>query len=125
MSKNPVGLAIPPSACDEEFVVSSINAIINNLEMIENVIVNNLANQNKAPYQLIKKRAENKRLLISTSNSQLKSQHSAHSASGQLQTFKPNQFCSKPSQAQIQSSNCSAMKTNSKNSVKTTVKSRK
>ena len=57
-SRNPVGLAIPPSEYDEEFVVASINAFINNLELIDNVILNNLANQNKAPYEHIKKRAE-------------------------------------------------------------------
>ena len=93
MSRNPV--AIISSAYDEEIAVTSINAFKNNLEMIENVIFSILANQNKAPYQLIKKRAENQRFLTSTSNSQLKFQHSAHSGSGQLKTFKPNQFCSK------------------------------
>ena len=31
MSRNPVGLPIPPSEYDEEFVVASINAFINNL----------------------------------------------------------------------------------------------
>ena len=44
MSRNPVGLAIPPSEYDEKFVVASINAIITNLELIDNVILNNLAN---------------------------------------------------------------------------------
>ena len=58
MSRNPVGLAIPPCEYVEEFVVASINAFINNLELIDNVIINKLANQNKAPYELIKKRAE-------------------------------------------------------------------
>ena len=36
ISRNPVGLAIPPSEYDEEFVVASIRAFINNLEMIDN-----------------------------------------------------------------------------------------
>ena len=67
MSRNPVGLAIPPSAYDEEFVVASINSFVNNFEMIENIIQNNLAHQNRSPYRLIKKRAENKRTLTSTS----------------------------------------------------------
>ena len=49
MSQNPVRLAIPPSEYDEEFVVASIRTFINNLEMIDNLILNNLANQNKAP----------------------------------------------------------------------------
>ena len=62
MSQNPVRLAIPPSEYDEEFVVASIRTFINNLEMIDNLILNNLANQNKAPYELIKKRAKNKGL---------------------------------------------------------------
>ena len=49
MSRIPVGLAIPPSEYDEEFVVASIRTFINNLEIIDNVILNNLAIQNKAP----------------------------------------------------------------------------
>ena len=127
-SWNPVGLAIPWNAYDEEFVVASFIAFINNLELIDNGILKNFANQNKAPYQLIKKRAENKRLLVNTSNSQLKSQLSANSSSGPLQTFKPNQFCSKPSQtqsAQTQSSKHSAMKKNSINYVDTTCRVKK
>ena len=32
MSRNPVGLAKPPSEYIEEFVVASINAFVNNLE---------------------------------------------------------------------------------------------
>ena len=59
-SRNPVGLAIPPSKYDEEFVVASINTFINNLEVTDTVILNELANQNLAPCQLIKNRAENK-----------------------------------------------------------------
>ena len=55
MSKNPVGLAIHPSAYDEEFVLASIRSFINNLEIIDSVILNNLANQKKAPYRLIEK----------------------------------------------------------------------
>ena len=84
-SRNPVGLAIPPSEYYEEFV-ASINAFINNLEMIDNVILNNLANQNKAPYELIKKRAKNKELIDAKSNTQLTRQHSNHSTHGQLRT---------------------------------------
>ena len=57
ISQNPVGLAIPPSDYDEKFVVALIRASINNLEMIDNVILNNLANQSKAPSELIKKSA--------------------------------------------------------------------
>ena len=49
-----------PSNYDEEFVVASINAFINDLELIDNVILNNLPNQSKAPYELIKKRAKTK-----------------------------------------------------------------
>ena len=55
-SQNPVGLAKPASEYDEEFVVASFNAFINTLKLIDNVILNNLANQNKAPYELFKKR---------------------------------------------------------------------
>ena len=62
MSRNPVELAIPPSEYDKEFVVASHNVSPNNLKIIDNVILNNLANRNLAPCQLI----ENKRLIIST-----------------------------------------------------------
>ena len=79
MSGNPIGLPIHPSEYDEEFVVASIIAFINNLEMIDNVISNNQANQNKAPYDLIKKRAENKGILDAFSNAQLTTRHSKHS----------------------------------------------
>ena len=48
---------------EEEFVVATIITFINNLEMIGNVILNQLANKNKAPCDLMKKRAENKGLL--------------------------------------------------------------
>ena len=54
--------------------------------MIDNVILNNLANQNKAPYELIKKRAKKKGLLEAISNTQLANEHSKHSTHGQLQT---------------------------------------
>ena len=54
MSRNPVGLAIPPSEYDEEFVVASINAFINNLEVIDNVILNKLANQKMTSCRLSK-----------------------------------------------------------------------
>ena len=84
MSQNPYGLVIPLSEYDEEFVVASIKTFINNLEMIYNVIVNNLANQNKAPYDLIKKHAENKGLLEANSNAQISTKNSKQSNSGQL-----------------------------------------
>ena len=48
--------------------------------MIDNVILNNLANQNRAPFDLIKKRAE---LLDASSNAQLTTKHSKHSESSQ------------------------------------------
>ena len=86
MSRNPVGLAIPPSDYDKEFVVASNNAFINNLELIENVILNNLANENKAPYEQIKKCAEIKRSLDVTSNTQIKNEHSKLSIHSQLRT---------------------------------------
>ena len=47
MSRNPVGLPIPLSEYDEEIVVAAINTFINNLEMIDNVILNQLASQKK------------------------------------------------------------------------------
>ena len=72
------------SEYDEEFVAAAINTFINNLELIDNVILNKLANQNKAPYDLIKKRAEKKGLLDARINAQLTSKHSKHSVSDQL-----------------------------------------
>ena len=48
MPQNPVGLAIPSSKYDDEFVVASLNTFINNLEVIDNIILNELANQNMA-----------------------------------------------------------------------------
>ena len=95
MSRNPVGLAIPPSEYDEEFVVASIRTFINNLELIDNVILNNLANQNKAPYELIKTRAKNEGLLNAASSIQLAMKHSKHSATGHCQTSNTNQSHSK------------------------------
>ena len=97
---NPVGLAKPPSEYDEEFVVASIRAFINNLEVIENVILNNLANQSKAPYELIKKRAKNKGLLNATSNIQLAMKNSKHSETGQCQTNNINPSHSKSAENQ-------------------------
>ena len=86
ISRNPLGLAIPPSKYDEEFVVASNNAFINDLELFDNVILNNLANQNKAPYELIKKRAKNKGSLDANSNTLLTTEHSKHSTLSQSQT---------------------------------------
>ena len=48
LSRNRVGLPIHPSEYDKEFVVVSFNTFINNLEMIDNVILINLASQNRA-----------------------------------------------------------------------------
>ena len=79
-------MAIPPSEYDEEFGVASTNAFINDLKLIDNVILNNLANQNKAPYELIKKCAKNKGLLDANSNTQLTNEHSKHSTHGQLRS---------------------------------------
>ena len=95
VSRNLVRLVIPPSEYDEEFVVASIRTFINNLEMIENVILNNLANQNKAPYELIKKRAKKKGLMNAASNTQLAMKHFKHSATGHYQTKNTNQSHSK------------------------------
>ena len=92
MSPNPIGLAKTPKGYDEEFVVAPIRTFINNLELIDNVILNNLANQNKAPYELFKKRAKNIGLLDGTSNIQSTTKHSKHSAIGQFQSHNRNQF---------------------------------
>ena len=60
-------MSIPAREYDEEFVVASNYTFINNLEMIDNVHLNELANQNLAPLKLIKKREEIKRTTIATS----------------------------------------------------------
>ena len=67
--------------------------------MIDNVILNSLANQNKAPYELIKKR-ENKGLLKAASNIQLTAKHSKQSEIGHSQTNNRNQFQLKPAKNQ-------------------------
>ena len=59
--------------------------------MIDNVILNSLANRNLAPCQQIKNCAENKRLTISTSNSQLQEQNSGNSGIGEPKTLTKNQ----------------------------------
>ena len=92
MSQNSVGLALPPGEFDEEIVVASINTFMNNLEVIDNVISNNLANRTKAPYELIKKRAKNKGLLDANLNTRLTTKHSKHSARGEMQTHNQIQF---------------------------------
>ena len=92
MSRNPLGFAVPPSEYDEELVLESIRTFIKNLELVDNVILNNLANQNKAPYELIKKREKNKGLLNAASNTQLELKHSKHSATGHCHTNNRNQF---------------------------------
>ena len=86
MSRNPVRLAKSPSEYDEEFFVASFRTFIKNLEMIDNVILNNLANQNKTPHELIKKRAKKKWLLNAALNTQLSRKTSKHSATGHCQT---------------------------------------
>ena len=59
--------------------------------MIDNVTLNNMANHNKAPYELIKKRAKNKKLLNAASKTQLAMKYSKHSATGHCQTNNTNQ----------------------------------
>ena len=94
MSRNPVGLAIPSCDYDKEFVVASIYTFISKLEVIDNVILNELANQNLAPSQLIKKRAEYKETTINTSKRNINHHSFKNSASRQLKKLKLNQFCS-------------------------------
>ena len=118
-SRNPVGLAIPPSEYDEKIVVASNNAFINNLESNDNVILNQLANHNKAPYELIKKRAKHKALLDAGSNTTSATKHSKHSTSGQLQPHNQIQFHSKNAHKQSVLSHSKNLKNqlNCKNSV--------
>ena len=133
MSRNPAGLTIPLSEYDEEFVVASIRTFINNLKMIDNVILKNLANQNKVPCELIKKRAQNKGLLNAASNIQLTTEHSKLSAIGHFQTNNRNQLHSKHAknsqlslfQLKIQQYQTDSYQTSCKNSVPTIFKKRK
>ena len=60
--------------------------------MIDNVILNELANQNLAPCHLIKKRAEYIKTTINTSKLDLNKHSLNSSASGQLQKQKLDQF---------------------------------
>ena len=83
-----------PSEYDEEFVVASNSTFGNNLEMIDNVTLNELANHNLAPRQLIEKRAENKRTTIAASKTDSNEHFFKNSAGGQLQTKIPIQFYS-------------------------------
>ena len=87
-------MAIPPSQYDEELVVALNSTFINISEMIDNVILSELANQNLAPRPLIKKRAENIRTTIATSKTDSNEHFFKNSASGQLQTKIPIQFYS-------------------------------
>ena len=85
MSRETVGLAIPPpSEYDEEVVVASVNSFINNLDMIDYLILNQLARKKLAPYRLIKKRAENERTIIMQTHSQVHSKHFIHGISDQI-----------------------------------------
>ena len=45
LSWNPIGLAKTPSPYDEKFVVASTNSFMNILEMVDIIILINLANQ--------------------------------------------------------------------------------
>ena len=83
-SKRCSWISIPPSEYDEELVVASNSTFRNNLEKIDNVILNELANQNLAPRQLIKKRAENERTSIGTSKTDSNEHFFKNSASVQL-----------------------------------------
>ena len=56
--------------------------------MIENLILNQLANRKLAPYRLIKKRAENKGTKLGQPIIQPHSDHSIHNISSQ--TLKPD-----------------------------------
>ena len=67
-----------PSKIDKEFVVASVTSVIANLELIENVILGKLAIQKRAPYGLIKTRAENERSLITYLKSQAIFKYSVH-----------------------------------------------
>ena len=87
-------MAVPPSQYDEELVVALNSTFINVLEMIDNVFLIELANQNRAPRQLIKKRAQNKRTTIAFSETDLNEHFFKNSASGQFQTKIRIQFCS-------------------------------
>ena len=81
-SRNPVGLALLFGKNDDEFNVASINSSISELELVGNVILNKLANHNRAPNQLIKKRAENERKITAQLKTQMHFKYNKHTESG-------------------------------------------
>ena len=71
MSCNPIELALTSSEYDDEFDDASIFLVrFQNTEITENLVMSNVANQNCATNQLIKKRAKNERLLTRQSKTQ-------------------------------------------------------
>ena len=100
VSWNLVGLAIPLSEYDQEFVVASINLFIANLEMIDNLILKKPANQKRAPCRLIKTRAENERTQTSQSISKVHSKHFTHRISGQISQQNLNHLLTNSSKIQ-------------------------
>ena len=95
LSRNPIGLAITPSAYDEKFVVVSTYSFMDILEMIDNIILNNLANQNWAPSRLIKMGTENKRTLTSQARLRVHLKLFTHSKSAASNQIKFDQFVKK------------------------------
>ena len=82
MTRNPVGLALIPSEYDKEFVVESINRFFPNLQLIDNVKMNTLAIQTRAPNRIIEERAENIRNATDQLKSKVHFKHSKHVAWG-------------------------------------------
>ena len=105
LSRNPIGLAITPSAYDEKFVVASTNSFTNILEMIDKIILNILANQNWAPSRLIKMGTEKKRTLTSQARLRVHLKRFTHSKSAQSNQINFNQFVKKTIQHSVKQPN--------------------
>ena len=78
MPRNPVGLSLPPSEYDEEFIEASTNSFNVNLELIDHVILNELANQKRAPNRLIETHAVNEKKLTTQLKPQAQFKSSNH-----------------------------------------------
>ena len=82
LSRNPVELALPPTSTTMDLFFASINSFISNIEWNDNVILNNLANQKRAPHRLIKKCAEYKMNATAQWTCQGHFKHSKHNTGG-------------------------------------------
>ena len=111
MSRSLVRLAKPPKKHHEEIVLASMNTFIVNLEVIDNLILNQLANEKRAPNRLIKNRAENKSARkTSQTKFQVHFKHSKQLASGQSHQQNSNQSIKNSSNIQSETNSLNIKK---------------